>query len=164
MFILLIVLLLAGIFLFVFLKNKSNYSDAKGVKEEVWPFASKGVLTVNEQPLYFKLCEVCPDHIVLVQVNLSSFLEINKKLLPDYKKHSSWRNKIDKKSVDFLVCNKDFSVVCAIELDDLSHNRQSRKNADDQKNKAIESAGIKLVRWMKKTMPSSDEMKKQIFG
>lgn len=164
MFILLIVLLIVGIVLFVFLKNKTNFSEGKVAKEEVWPFASKGVLTINEQPLYFKLCEVCIDHIVLVQVNMSSFLEINKKVLPDYKKHSSWKNKINQKSVDFLICNKDFSVVCAIELDDSSHNRHSRKTADESKNKALASAGIKLLRWTKKSMPSSDEMKKQIFG
>ncbi len=39
----------------------------------------------------------------------------------------SWLNRINRMSADFVVCNKDSSIVAVIELDDASHQRQNRQ-------------------------------------
>lgn len=50
-------------------------------------------------------------------------------------------------SLNFLVCLKDSTVVAAIELDDKTHEKTSRVEADAKKEKALSAAGIKLARW-----------------
>lgn len=61
-------------------------------------------------------------------------------------------NKISAKHFDFILCNKDdLSAVCAIELDDKSHNSAKIKDRDQFLNEACESAGFPLRRFKVKT-------------
>jgi len=56
-------------------------------------------------------------------------------------------------SADFVVCKKDSSIVTVIELDDATHQKEERQNADAKKDKALESAGIRILRWQAKSIP-----------
>ena len=119
-----------------------------------WPFYAKKPLSTPEQVLYFRLVSALPDHIVLAQVQLSRFLGVKKS-----EKFHQWNNRINRKSVDFLVCSKDSTVVLAIELDDSTHAKESRIKADSTKDKALGDAGIRIVRWNVKSMPDVDAIK-----
>lgn len=56
-------------------------------------------------------------------------------------------NKISGKQFDFLLCNsKNLSVLCAIELDDASHQSNSRNQRDEFLKKVCEAAGVPLIR------------------
>jgi very-short-patch-repair endonuclease len=59
-------------------------------------------------------------------------------------------------SADFVVCNKDASIVAVIELDDTSHNTEKRQQADAKKDKALTAAGIKIHRWNVKNIPNGE--------
>ena len=52
-----------------------------------------------------------------------------------------------------MVCNKDSSTAAVIELDDATHQRKDRQVADAKKDKALASAGVRMVRWQAKTIP-----------
>lgn len=125
-----------------------------------WPYRSKWPLTDPEQTLYFRLLEAFPDYVVLAQVNLSSFIEVQG---VDAKQRTTWRNRIDRKSVDYLICAKDFSILAAIELDDATHDRAKRKQQDADKDRALTAAGVKIVRWKVKNLPNVDAIKAQFF-
>jgi len=57
-------------------------------------------------------------------------------------------NKINKKHVDFVVCNAaDLAVVGVIELDDTTHNRKDRVERDRFFEQACASASLPLVRF-----------------
>jgi hypothetical protein len=57
-------------------------------------------------------------------------------------------NKIVSKHVDFALCKKDdLSLVCAIELDDASHERNDRKDRDQFLEGALNAASIPFVRF-----------------
>lgn len=57
------------------------------------------------------------------------------------------RNKIDRKHVDFLLCDPSTMIPrCGIELDDSSHARRDRVERDKLVNKVFEVAGLPLVR------------------
>jgi very-short-patch-repair endonuclease len=56
-------------------------------------------------------------------------------------------------SADFVVCNKDSSIVSVIELDDATHQKEDRQTPDAKKDKALRSAGIRIVRWQAKAIP-----------
>ena len=55
-------------------------------------------------------------------------------------------NKINSKHFDFVLCDKkDLSVLCAIELNDKSHNSKKRKDRDAFLTAACESAMLPLI-------------------
>lgn len=62
---------------------------------------------------------------------------------------SDWQksfNKISGKHFDFLLCAKnDLSVLCAVELNDSSHNSKKRKDRDSFLEGACQSANVPLV-------------------
>ncbi|GIW31501.1 MAG: hypothetical protein KatS3mg071_1675 [Meiothermus sp.] len=117
-------------------------------QNENWPYYAKKVLTQPEQVLYYRLVEALPDHLVLAQVQLSRLLGVKRG--NDYQ---AWLNRINRMSADFVVCNKDGSVVAVIELDDQSHQKAERQAADTKKDKALSSAGIRVIRWQARVLP-----------
>ncbi|MEW9900822.1 DUF2726 domain-containing protein [Chitinivorax sp. PXF-14] len=124
---------------------------------EVWPFYAKKVMSGPEQVLYFRLTEALPDHIVLAQVQLSRLLGVRKG-----HKAMEWNNRINRMSADFVVCRRDASVLCVVELDDASHLKPERQQADAKKDKALQSAGINVVRWNVKTLPDDEAIRNAI--
>lgn len=147
-----IVVVIAVLVLLSVLKRKSEGSD------EVWPFYAKKPLSQPEQVLYFRLVSALPEQIILAQVQLSRLLGVKKG-----NNYQTWFNRIHQMSADFVVCNKDFSVVAVIELDDKSHQREDRREADKKKDKALSSAGIRIVRWHVKQIPDEAEIKAAIL-
>lgn len=127
-------------------KAKSDGADSRE-----WPFYQRKPLSAPEQVLYFRLVKALPDHIILGQVQLSRLLGVKKG-----NNTQSWLNRINRMSADFVVCNKDSSIVAVIELDDASHNAEKRQQADAKKDKALAAAGIKIHRWQVKNIPNGE--------
>lgn len=138
-----IVVLVAGIVLRVVLVRLRAGADGAP-----WPFYAKKVLSSPEQVLYHRLVYALPECIVLAQVQLSRVLGVKKGF-----NFAQWNNRINRLSLDFVVCLKDSSVVAAVELDDASHQGPRREEADRRKTRAVEAAGITLIRWSTKAMP-----------
>lgn len=141
---LLLIVVVALILGFAILKAKSQ----GGVGDEAWPFYAKKPLSQPEQVLYFRLIQALPENIILAQVQLSRLLGVKKG-----NNYQAWSNRINRLSADFVVCNKDSSIVAAIELDDATHQREDRQAADAKKDKALASAGVRIVRWQAKSIP-----------
>lgn len=135
---------------FVWFKRKRQ-EDGSGF---VPTFYGRKPVTETEQVLFNRLVDALPECVVLAQVQLSQIVGIKKG-----KGWQSWFNKISRKSVDFLVCLKDFTIVAAIELDDSTHNREDRKTKDADKDTALTGAGINVIRWKVKDMPSVKEIR-----
>ncbi|RIX40310.1 MAG: DUF2726 domain-containing protein [Rhodocyclales bacterium GT-UBC] len=140
---------------FVVLKRRSFSSAA----DSPWPFYAKKPLTQPEQILYHRLVAAMPECIVLAQVQLSQVLGVKKGF-----NFREWNNRINRMSLDFLVCLKDSTIVAAIELDDKTHERASRVEADAKKGKALSSAGIALVRWNVAVLPDEDAIRQALAG
>lgn len=136
----------------VFLAKKKAASDSG---DTPWPFYAKKPLTQPEQVLYHRLVAAMPECIVLAQVQLSRVLGVKK----GFSFHS-WNNRINRLSVDFLVCLKDSTVVAAVELDDQSHTKAHRIEADARKEKALSAAGVPLVRWNVSALPDADSIRR----
>ena len=142
--VLLLVIVVAVVVVLAFLKAKAQ----GGVGDEVWPFYAKKPLSQPEQVLYFRLIQALPEHIILAQVQLSRLLGVKKG-----NNYQAWSNRINRMSADFVVCNKDSSIVAVIELDDATHQREDRQAADAKRDKALGSADVRIVRWQAKTLP-----------
>ena len=141
LFLVLFVLILV-VLVFYFLKKNVSGTPVR------WPYYAKKLLSAPEQVLYGRLVDALPDHVVMVQVGLSRVLGIEKGV-----NHQEWFNRINRMSLDFVVCRKDFSVIAVVELDDSSHDKPDRVRADQKKDKTLMDAGVKIVRWNVKSMP-----------
>lgn len=105
------------------------------------------VLSSPEQALFFRLREALPACIVLAQVSMHRVIR------PKSGGKAAF-NAISQNAIDFVICRKDFSVVCVVELDDSSHD----KAADFTRDTYMTSAGIETFRWHVRTMPAVSDI------
>jgi len=84
------------------------------------------------------------DAQIMVQVPLASLITVRKGL--DNSTRQKWRNKIDRKTIDFVIVDKRFRPIVALELDDSSHAKPNRQTRDAIVEGAFEDAGVRLVR------------------
>lgn len=124
------------------LKNNKSGGKRKGS-----PILGKDPLTKNEQPMYFRLAEALPNQIVLAQVSFSALLKTTDR---------ATRNRFDRKTADFVICDKSFKVIACVELDDSSH--RGREKDDSERDKLLTDAGFRVVRY--KSVPNMDDVKK----
>ena len=125
-----------------------------------WPLeVRRTVLSPPEQILYQRLVQALPQNLIFAQVQLSRFLDVQRGV-----PRLTWLNRINQLSADFLVLNPDCSVVAAIELDDASHLRFSRRDADARKAHALKSAGVRLIRWHVKDLPDEGAIRAVFAG
>ena len=113
-----------------------------------WPFYPRKILSQPEQILFHRLVKALPNHIILAQVQLSRALGVKK----GFNFHE-WNNRINRMSLDFVICGKDSSIILAVELDDSTHERKDRVEADTKKLRALSAAGVPLVRWSVQNLP-----------
>lgn len=139
-----IVLLALAAFVVITLKRRGD----SGASDTPWPFYAKKPLTQPEQVLYHRLVAAMPECMVLAQVQLSQALGVKKGF-----NFREWNNRINRMSLDFLVCLKDSTIVAAVELDDKTHEKASRVEADAKKGKALSAAGVPIVRWNVSALP-----------
>lgn len=142
-----LVVLLVVIALVITQKTKAG-KGAGGNTEAPWPYYTKKPLSTPEQVLYHRLVAALPEHIVLAQVQLSRLLGVKRG-----SSFNEWNNRINRMSVDFVVCAKDSTALLAIELDDKSHQKPARIEADAKKNRALADAGLQLARWNVASLP-----------
>ena len=145
-------LILAVIFLaciFWISKNTQNF--------EFFTYKRKAAMTQVERKLYYTICNALKNDkvIILAQVNMTGFLTW------DGDNHRAF-NHICRKSVDFLICDKEANPLVAIELQDKTHERIDRKLSDKTKAEALKIAKIPLVLFYTRTLPSVATVKKEL--
>ncbi|HEY0010763.1 MAG TPA: DUF2726 domain-containing protein [Candidatus Paceibacterota bacterium] len=102
------------------------------------------LMTRAEHDCYKLLARGLGDqYFVFAQVHLP---EIVSEKVPGQKWRPA-RAHIDRKSVDFVICDKEgISPLLAIELDDWSHNREDRQERDREVERILAQAGLPLLR------------------
>jgi hypothetical protein len=126
----------------------------KSAARNGWPVYAKQLLSPVEQKFYHRLTRSFPNHIVLSQVSMSQIVGVKKG--QDF---ASVYNRFNRLVVDFVVCNRDFSVAAVLELDDRSHDRPKRQDADQRKEAVLNAAGIPLHRLNVNPLPDEAELR-----
>lgn len=102
-----------------------------------------GLLSSAELSFYHVLKQAAANHQVITKVNLGDLFMPKH---PDRSKWRMYRNKIDRKHVDFLLCDpKTMRPLLGIELDDKSHQRKDRKRRDRFVDQVFEVSGLPLL-------------------
>ena len=110
------------------------------------PYYKKRYLMSKSETEFFHLLETLfgAQYYIFPQLHLASVIGVVK----GTKDWMSWHNKIDRKSIDFALYRKDdLTIALAIELDDPSHERESRMARDTFVENALKAAELPLVRF-----------------
>jgi Protein of unknown function (DUF2726) len=132
------------------ISGTDNERDEKN-RSNAYEFKRKIPLTEPEQKLYWRLIECEHEIVVLAQVNMYQVMTPRKSSRGAF-------NAISQKSIDFVICNKSFEVMCVIELDDSTHS----KDKDMSRDAYLTTAGIKTLRYEAKNLPSTAELWRDI--
>ncbi|MFA6322273.1 MAG: DUF2726 domain-containing protein [Candidatus Buchananbacteria bacterium] len=106
------------------------------------PFKRKEFLmNIPERKFFEELTKITPNnYVVFPQVVLGSVVETT---VPR-SKAMGWRNKIDRKTIDFVIFELPYyQPVLAIEYDGKTHNYPDRKKRDSEVKKILDTSGIK---------------------
>lgn len=134
------VVLLAIVAMAFLMRGKTRTA---GDRDKIW---RRRLLSKNEQPMYFRLRETFPDHVVLAQVAVSSLINSRSK---------TTQSTFDRKVADFLLCTPSFDVLAVVELDDPSHKADAE--ADAASDAMLMEAGYQVLRFDR--VPDARELK-----
>ena len=148
-------LAIAIVFIIFVVMQIAAYKKKKAKSQEIPPYIKKkSLLGEREQVLFHRLIEALPGHYVMPQVRLADIVGVKK--CDDWQ---SWFNKVSRKSVDFVICDKAFVVLACIELEGKMHELEARKKADNTKDEALNAAGIPIVRIDANRLPPTGDIK-----
>ncbi len=125
---------------------------------EKFPYVERELFSKREEAFYRTLAAVAQKHgwLLLVKLRLADVLAV----APKTENYMSYFNKIKAKHTDFVLYDPEtLEVLCGVELDDPSHEREDRKERDLFVDRAYMAAGIPLVHvWMEATEAELEEV------
>jgi hypothetical protein len=116
-------------------------------------------LTRQEYTMFHLLKGALPEYEVLAQVPYHRFLITKTK--GDSEKDINRRfNFVRPRVVDFMICEKDFSLLTLVELEDgmLDSGRADRRD------RLFNEAGLSILRWNANALPTVSEIQEKIRG
>jgi len=154
-----VILVIAGFFKFRELSKTTGGTKTK--KIAYFPYTKKKYFLTIAERKFFEVLEsiVGDNYYIFPQVHLSSLLYIKK----GERQFRTYLNKINRKSVDFVVLDKqNLSPFLAVELDDSSHYQRQRVKRDEFVNGAFEAAEIPLLRIKASSAYDAEEVRKKM--
>ena len=107
-------------------------------------------LTKHEQPMFHRLAQTFPEHIVLAQVGFGALMS---------SKDKSSLNRFNQKRADFVLCSKAFEVLAVIELDDSSH--KTNRGKDNERDAMLAAVNLRVLRYQ--AVPDAETLKRDVF-
>jgi len=112
------------------------------LKSDPLPYARRNYFfSAAERSFYEVIRRLLPQHTVFAKVGLSDVIRVAKGA-PSWR---SYHNKIDRKHLDFVICDADLAPVVAVELDDSSHDAEERRERDEFVDQALAAAGLTII-------------------
>mgnify|MGYP001615794961 CR=1 FL=1 len=150
-----------------FFRREDDYQFPENRQEEQeegkLPYHRKDyLLTLTEKKFYDVLKRVAEKNNLVIQskVRLEDLIEVDKQEYNQWK----WRGHIRSYHIDFTLCDKQtLRLLIAIELDDYFHSRPDRQKRDSFVERALESAGLPLLRFTVKSFYDENEISNQIL-
>ena len=144
-----------------FISDMLFEKDDKSSKAEYPYHLVDEFLSPAEYNFFFNLKAVAGDSVhVFSKVKLSDLFYAK---AGDFENNRSYTNRIDRKHIDFLLCDgKMLKPLLAIELDDKSHQRADRQERDDFVNHVFEAAQLPLMHISVQRGYSQNELKAKI--
>lgn len=133
--------------------------------DQAFPYTKKETLLSPAERSFLGVLEqsVGSNFRIFAQVRLADLLAVRKGT--DKSIRTTAQNRINAKHADFVLCNKEtLEIICAVELDDASHQKENRKARDNFLEEACRSAGLPLARFPAKASYAIQDVKTSIFA
>ena len=132
--------------------------------EEPWPYRRKHYLLSKAEFSFFRVLQPLAAErgwVVCPKVRLGDLLYVAK----GTEKPTGWRNKIDRKHADFVLCDAEtMRPVAVVELDDASHGSERARERDAVKDRAVGAAGLPVVRVRARRGYAADDLRAALAG
>lgn len=125
---------LVVLFLVVIHLSKGETTEDKEKFNHREPIVGKRMMTANMVNLYEKLDKFLPNHTILSKVSFSAFL---------YSKDFTTRLTFNRKYADFVILDRNYEIVCIVELDNGTFKRKLTKV--QQRIELCKQAGYQVV-------------------
>ena len=135
-----------------------TFSDEKSKDQIEYPYHIRDdFLSPAEHSFFLVLKHIVSNRAVIcTKVSLSDLFYVR---ADDPSRFRTYTNKIDRKHVDFLLCDlKTLQPLVGIELDDKSHQKSSRQARDEFVEKVYTAAKLPLVRFPARRSYSTSEL------
>lgn len=135
----------------------TDKGDKSGGKPEFPYHIRDDFLSPAEHSFYLVLKNIVSDKVVVCpKVSLSDLFYVRSR---DPSKFRTYTNKIDRKHVDFLLCDpKTMRPLAGIELDDKSHQKSDRRARDKFVENVYAAAKLPLIRFPVRRSYSTSEL------
>lgn len=136
-----------SIFVYVYVKALYKIKNNEIIVDRsLYPFRKKKFLTYYEMKLYNILVNIIfNEHYnryhVFLKTRLADLVEVSIK----WKWYLSNFNRIKNKHIDFVITDRDFNPILAIELNDNSHNYEKRFDRDNFVNMVLSASNINFL-------------------
>ena len=128
-------------------------------KADPLPYARrKYFFSAAERSFYEILRRLVPDYTVFAKVRLVDVVRVSNG-------SSSRRadlNRIDRKHLDFVLCDQNLAPVLAVELDDSSHDDEKRKERDEFVDRVLVAAAFPIVHIRAQRSYQLDEVRRKL--
>ncbi len=138
----LIIIILVPTLLFLSIQDKnSSQFLIFGVTKNIPRYTRKSkVMNGSESAFFFELQKQLPvGYYIFPKMRIADVLDI-----PDGHDYYKMRNKALPKHIDFLICDKHFKPLVAIEVNGSSHHRWKQQEADQIKQEMFRDSGLSL--------------------
>lgn len=124
------------------LKRRVKYSSSTNEDLSYMPYAEKYILTKNEYAFYRELKKITDkkNQLICPKVRLADLFDVT-----DRREFVKYFGKINRKHLDFLICDSKLKPLYAIELDDKSHEREDRQVSDRFKDALFDQSSLPLI-------------------
>jgi hypothetical protein len=134
------------------LERKQGVGAGRGPRssEGPLPYEAKGALLTDAELRFLAVLEPAVAAVfgnearISFQVPVGAVVQVRPGLSAG--ERQGWRNKVDRKTFDFVVTDARTRVLACVELDDSSHGRADRQERDGFLERVCGDAGVRLVR------------------
>ncbi len=123
---------------------KIQRTDGADLKDKSYPFGVRDVFLSPAEISFFHVLKgiLPPGRYLITKVRLGDLFYVKQP-----HRNQAARNRIDRRHVDFVVCDAaTMQPLLGIELDDSSHRRKDSEESDRLKDGAFAAAGLPLLR------------------
>lgn len=147
------------------LKLKTAPAFKRGAATDDLPYLKKEVFFTDNERAFYRVLKsaVGQQYEIFARVNLEDLLELQKDLMRSDRQFHL--HKMKGQQIDYILCDPNNSkVLCVIELEHKTSNRQVRVKHDDFISDVFKAVGLTLVRFEAKQLYDENEIVSRLQG
>ena len=121
--------------------NPETTSNLPRAEPRGFPYSRRNCLFSAAELSFFEILQrLTPEHTVFAKVRLAELVYVKGTV-----SRQTHLSRIDRKHIDFVVCDKNLAPVVAIELDEASHQQRDSRARDEFVDEVLAAAALPVI-------------------